>query len=249
MGTTRSFLGRKPDGGELRAGAGPLGALELPADPDGPLELKSSSRRWLLLAFLLVFCVIWNGPIWLAIITYIANPTGGFAILIVLPFVLVGFALIAGAAYMVLARFNPKPVLRVERAAMRPGESVRLDWRLDGRVRRLQRLTMVLRLRESASYRQGTTTVTDTEDLLELPLLDEEAAGGVGRNTWTGSVQLSIPAGSMHSFKASNNALTWAVVVKGEVPRWPDVREAFELCVLPGALAGAERDAGGGVPA
>ena len=42
-----------------------------------------------------------------------------------------------------------------------------------------------------------------------------------------------IPAGTMHSFSANNNKIIWTLTVKGEISRWPDVDESFDVTVGP----------------
>jgi hypothetical protein len=49
----------------------------------------------------------------------------------------------------------------------------------------------------------------------------------------------------MHSFAASSNRIVWALQVKGEIRRWPDVDEPFEVAVQP-RLASAPSDLGVG---
>ena len=42
----------------------------------------------------------------------------------------------------------------------------------------------------------------------------------------------------MHTFVAPHNKVLWTLAVAGEIARWPDVAEEFELLVLPPAVAG-----------
>ena len=37
----------------------------------------------------------------------------------------------------------------------------------------------------------------------------------------------------MHSFSSDNNAVVWSLVVHGEIDRWPDVSESYEVEVRP----------------
>jgi hypothetical protein len=37
----------------------------------------------------------------------------------------------------------------------------------------------------------------------------------------------------MHSFSANNNKIIWTLTVKGEISRWPDVDESFDVTVSP----------------
>ena len=37
----------------------------------------------------------------------------------------------------------------------------------------------------------------------------------------------------MHSFEAPNNRVRWTLIVHGDIPFWPDVRDEFPITVLP----------------
>jgi len=42
--------------------------------------------------------------------------------------------------------------------------------------------------------------------------------------------------GSVRSyFRSTNNRIIWAIDVRGDIPRWPDLKEEFEIQVRPGA--------------
>jgi hypothetical protein len=45
--------------------------------------------------------------------------------------------------------------------------------------------------------------------------------------------QLRIPAESMHSFKAPNNKVVWTLLVKGDIPKRPNVKDKYELTIFP----------------
>jgi hypothetical protein len=42
-----------------------------------------------------------------------------------------------------------------------------------------------------------------------------------------------IPAGAMHSFKAAHNEIVWRLVVRGDVPLWPNFKTRLKLVVAP----------------
>jgi len=37
----------------------------------------------------------------------------------------------------------------------------------------------------------------------------------------------------MHSFESPHNKITWFVKVTGDIPRWPDIDEAFPIRIRP----------------
>ena len=49
----------------------------------------------------------------------------------------------------------------------------------------------------------------------------------------SGSVEVTIPSDSMHSFSSENNKIIWALRLKAEVEWRPDLNEEFPLTVLP----------------
>lgn len=153
----------------------------------------------------------------------------GCLTLFLVPFVVIGIGLLLAIPYQILALFNPRPHLSLDRSRLRPGEPARLSWRFSGAVGRIRRLKISIEGREEASYRRGTTTHTDRSTFATLVLFDGDQPGAFG----SGEVEVVIPAGSMHSFAASHNKIVWKLMISGEIARWPDVGEEFELVVLP----------------
>ena len=50
-----------------------------------------------------------------------------------------------------------------------------------------------------------------------------------------GAARFTLPADSVPSFRSTNNRIIWAIDVRGDIPRWPDLKEEFEIQVRPGA--------------
>jgi hypothetical protein len=157
-----------------------------------------------------------------------------FLALFLTPFVVVGLVLVGAFVSQVLALSNPVPRITLNRRVLRPGERLEVDWQMRGRVQALRRLRLSLEGREEATYRRGTDTRTDREvfatvDLLDTGDLATMAAGRVARD---------LPARLMHSFAAKNNKIVWALRVRGEIPRWPDVDEEFVVTIAPTSIPG-----------
>ena len=55
----------------------------------------------------------------------------------------------------------------------------------------------------------------------------------VAEITRGGHIEALIPANVMHSFVASNNKITWKLKFQGDIRRWPDVKDEFDLVVRP----------------
>jgi hypothetical protein len=72
--------------------------------------------------------------------------------------------------------------------------------------------------------------VTDKEEFFRTCIVDVESAGSMPAH---GRAELSVPTDSMHSFEAPHNRVLWRLLVKGRIPRWPDVSEEYPILVLP----------------
>ena len=88
---------------------------------------------------------------------------------------------------------------------------------------------------EKATYRRGTDTVTDTEEFARLHVV----SSGLGPEIRSGSRELEIPPGTMHTLEAPNNEIVWSLEVSGNISRWPDVSESFSVRVRPPSTGGS----------
>jgi hypothetical protein len=195
------------------------------------LTLRMSERRLTRFVVFAIFALIFD-----AALVFIAREViGGHASGWVCagPFLLLwaaGCVGITGAAvHAGLAMFNPRATVTLARGAVAPGASAELQWTFDGRYDRIQRLTLRLEGRERATYRQGTDTRTDTNVFATVPLFETDRNDLMAR----GKCTLHVPAGAMHTFRAAHNEIRWFLVLHGEIPNWPDVKDEFEIEVPP----------------
>jgi hypothetical protein len=210
-------------------------AVTAPAavSPSGPVVLKPAASPWAKLVGAIVVAAFWNGILSVFVYQVFESWRGGrtewFLTIFLVPFLLVGLAMLGACGYFFLALFNPRPVLRVSSNAVPLGETLELQWRLIGRVEALGRLRLYLEGREEATYRRGTSTCTDKEVFATVELADinahpEKRAGGC---------RAVIPASNMHSFESGNNRIVWTLHVRGDIRWWPDVKEEFPIVILP----------------
>ncbi|MGD8439753.1 MAG: DUF3592 domain-containing protein [Holophagae bacterium] len=182
---------------------------------------------------MLLIAAFWNGIVaifvWQAVAAFRSGHPSWFLTIFLTPFVVVGLALIVGFFYTALATFNPRPRLTITPAAPRLGERLRVEWRFAGRAARMTHLAIVLEGYESATYRRGTDTVTDREAFASFELADTPT----GTIPPRGVAEIVIPDDTMHSFASANNAVIWSLSVHGDIPRWPDVDESFQIEVRP----------------
>ncbi len=210
-----------------------LGATAAATSEDGPLTLRPKSTRGCRLVGTILFTLFWNGIISVFLYQVFDSWREGdpeyFLTVFMIPFVLVGMGGVGACVYMLLAMANPRVTLTLSQPVVTLGGTMLVEWKFSGRTHVLQRLRIELRGEENATYRRGTKTYTDTNCFAELQLVDVfdplEILSGV--------LELRIPDDTMHTFEASNNKINWAIHVRGEIRRWPDVSENFPLVVHP----------------
>jgi Protein of unknown function (DUF3592) len=204
-----------------------------PAVETGPLDLRpnvSPLGKFVGLTFAALF---WNGIVsvfvWQAVQGWRAGQPDGCLTLFLVPFVLVGLALVAGAFQNLLALANPRPRLTLSPGVLTPGGAAYLQWKMVGRASRIRRLRIVLEGREEARYRRGTDTYTDRETFATIHAVETDQPFEIP----AGSAHLSIPEGTMHSFAADNNKIVWMLKAECEIPGWPDSVDEYEIQVKP----------------
>lgn len=201
--------------------------------PAGRSTLKAGQSRLarlLLTAFLAAF---WNGIMLVFLVTALRGGLPSCAsyglLLFLIPFIIVGVVLIGALLREVLGLLNPQATVTVSPEPARLGDWVEVQWEMRGRTHVLQQVRVYLEGREQATYRRGNTTATDTHVFATINIAQTTRAYEMDR----GRARVAIPRDTMHTFKAANNRLTWHIVVHGEIPRWPDLKQDFELQVLP----------------
>ncbi|MBI2423888.1 MAG: DUF3592 domain-containing protein [Candidatus Hydrogenedentes bacterium] len=195
-------------------------------DPNGR-ELKAAGSPVGAAIALFVFGAIWNGITFT--ILYQTWGDGLFPTLFLSIFLFIGIAVALGFVYAVLAIFNPRPRLFLAPGQVRLAGAATLDYEFSGATHRIRRLRIYLEGREEARYRRGTDTVRVEHLFLRQVLLDSQDQTIIDG----GRAQLTFPEYSMHTFTAANNKIFWVLKIHGEIARWPDVNESFEIEVLP----------------
>ncbi len=210
--------------------------LTLPEEPEPaeePLVLEPQVSPIGKVLGALFFAVFWNGIV--SVFVYQAwkswerGHPDWFLTLFLVPFVLVGLAVIGAVGYFTLSLANPRPRLTLEKATARLGDELRLDWLFTGKASRIRNLRILLEGREEATYQRGTDTHTDREVFATHSLVDTGNDWEIPR----GTAGVVIPADTMHSFAATNNKIVWEIKVEGEIDRWPDVGQNFPITIRP----------------
>lgn len=178
-------------------------------------------------------CCIWNGIIsifvWQAVSSFQAGRPEWFLTIFVTPFLIVGILLVVASFYAFLTIFNPRPSLAVNKQQFLLGDTIGLAWNFVGRTGAVRRLRIRLVGEESATYRRGTTTHTDTEVFADITIVDTTVHSQIPE----GQAELPIPFKTMHSFAGTSNKVSWSIRIHGEIAFWPDVDQAFPIDIQP----------------
>ena len=145
-------------------------------------------------------------------------------------------ALGTGALYFLLGLLTPTLRVLAERETFDPTRPHTLAWAFSRGPRSVKRLRVRLAGQERATYRQGTSTTTDTNTFHQVVVYDTHETGDAV--TERGTFAIEFPADAMHSFKADNNEIRWTLEVKAWIPLLPDIRHNVILTVWPGADPG-----------
>lgn len=116
---------------------------------------------------------------------------------------------------------------------VRPGETFSITYRQ--RIKRdifVNRMVARFIFRESATYSQGTSEATDSQDWIldERELLSRIPfrGGTILQQTF----EFTVPKRAMHTFVAQHNKLQYLVTFDMEIERWADYHDIVEVTVL-----------------
>lgn len=160
---------------------------------------------------------------------------GGAMALFGLPFLALGLLMTWLGLRGPMARKRLR-VAGMEASASRLRMGDPLSWRVT--VAALQEtpatsVTVRVLCREWAHWSAGTDSRTYVEDVfkeekifpIDGPVRPDAAV------TFEGETR--IPDSGPVSFKASNNKVTWSVMIVVDIPKWPDLEDTYEITVLP----------------
>lgn len=198
-----------------------------------PLQLKPAQTRLGTALGMAFFAVFWNGIVGMFVYFMLTDPPGGWQRyliwLFLTPFILIGIVLVFGMISSFMQLFNPIVNVALSSGAVPIGGSVDLAWEVSGRVSAIRKLTISIKAIESATYRRGTSTYTDTSAFAFIPVADVTSQ----HEMQFGSVQANIPQATMHTADFGNNSIVWTIEVAGEISWWPDIKESYVFRVTP----------------
>jgi Protein of unknown function (DUF3592) len=194
-------------------------------------ELKPVSSRLKTLLGMGFFALFWNGFSW-GILLFVILPEKDpdyFPIIFLSVFCLIGLGLLAYLFTLLLAYSNPSLRLILSKRVLRPGETLALSWDAQGNVLRADKMTLKIEGRESATYRRGTKTHTDTKVFATYQLKELLDTSDM----LSGKLTYTLPKRLAPSFNGNNNKIGWFLIVTISVPRWPDSKDEYLLTVAP----------------
>ena len=217
---------------------GPVATLVVNGPPDlfagGSRELKPRVSPFGRFGVLVFAAVFWNGIVSVFLFQVAGEWRQGhqpwMLTLFLVPFVLVGLAILIGVIYSLLALANPRPVVRLTPGVLTPGCSFEVEWTLRGSAGRLKNLTVFLEGREEATYRRGTDTSTDRHVFARFVVAGVDNPLEIAQ----GSARRNLPPCVPPGFVAENNKILWSLRIHGSIAFWPDLCEEFEVSVATG---------------
>lgn len=143
-------------------------------------------------------------------------------------FLLIGVAVLFGAVVATLKVLNPKPTVVLSQTNIYAGSEFEISWLFKGKTSSIRKLSIVLEGKEKVSYRQGTNTRTEEAPFYKKVLADITEAERIRE----GYEVVTLPSMIMHTFTGTHNKIEWRLLLKGDVPRWPDITDEFPFIVL-----------------
>jgi hypothetical protein len=185
----------------------------------------------------LAACVFWNGLVsvfvTIAIRSHLAGRPEWLLTFFIIPFVLVGFWLIYAFIRQLLVATGIGPTLmEISDHPLRPGGQYRVFLLQSGRLM-MRRLSVSLECEESATYRQGTNTRTETQVVYRQEIFRREAFVVENGMPFEAEMELNVPDGAMHSFKSEHNEINWVLTMDGKAAKWPSYKRSFPLIIRP----------------
>jgi len=202
----------------LTAGPGSTLDFRIGLDPIGPGIRKG---HWIWLVIL--------SPL-LAMLIPLAAIVIALGLVVALVTLLLSPVLPAARRKVTTVRFSRRhPVtIELDRHPLVPGETAKVLVRHKGEPR-TDGVQVALICREEATYRVGTNSRTEKNQVFESVVADLDG------DAVTSEIRapLLVPEDAMHSFAATNNKVIWEVEVRRHVPRGNMHAESAEFQVLP----------------
>lgn len=156
---------------------------------------------------------------------------------LVVPFVFAGaWTIYALVRQILLTSGTGATLLEIAEHPLYPGQRYEAFLSQTGRLQ-VRWYQVQLVCEEQATFQQGTDTRKATAIVHRETVFSERKfvipPGGAFETHFT----INIPSTAMHSFTAAHNAVSWMLVVRGRMARWPEFERRFPLYVYPAPVA------------
>ena len=173
-----------------------------------------------------LFTAIWN-----TIVYFIAVSDAPLLMAIIFGFF--GVIMLGAAIHAILAIFNPRPTVEITPGAIRPGTSVALRWRINGRADRIGKLTLSLQCLRVTTETSGSGKNRSTRTV-KTPIFEDELLTTDRQNEIAqGTLQFRIPEEKPYSLPGNDGGIQWQLVFHGDIRRWPDLKQELPFTVYP----------------
>lgn len=204
----------------------------LPAFSGGPEVLNPQYSPLAKLGGVILIALIWNGIVgvfvWFVVGTIRDGKPEWFPIIFLIPFVLIGLFLIGAVVSSFLNLFNPRVRLTVNSRTVPLGGRLDASWAFTSSASRIQRFKLILEGREETTRGSGKERQTERKVFATLPLIDTTDP----RQIAEGRASLELPDDQRRSDDEGSRKVIWALKASGEIPRYPDFEEEYEVTVV-----------------
>ncbi len=164
---------------------------------------------------------------------YLAGHPNWLLTWLIVPFVLAGgWTIYALVRQLLLTTGTGTTLLEIADQPLFPGRKYEVFLSQTGRLP-VRWFQVQLVCEERATYQQGTDTRTSTACVYRETVLNERKFEIPPGGAFETHFAIHVPESAMHSFSAAHNAVSWALVVRGRMARWPEFERWFPLCVYP----------------
>ncbi|MCH8923621.1 MAG: DUF3592 domain-containing protein [Planctomycetes bacterium] len=196
----------------------------------------STSPGWKLLGALLL-CLFWSGVTSVFVVMVVRGHLAGrpnwWLTTFVAPLVLIALGTIYYFFRQLLFTRGVGPTrLEIGEHPIYPGQTYELLISQTGKLS-VGSLEVLLACDEEATYQQGTDTRTDRQRVFYQQVFHREDFEILPEAPFEDRCRFEVPSGSMHSFKSENNEISWKLIVRGNVARWPAYERSFPIVVAP----------------
>lgn len=182
-------------------------------------------------------CLIWNFLVLMFLsvaVGYILDGQPDWGLLLfVVPFLLIGFALIGYFLYkiQILTAVGPT-LLEIDDMPLKPGQTANILLIQTG-AHQFKSFNLKLVCEEEVVFSYGTDIRQETSTIYNQELLERGDFVISAEDNWEQELPLTIPPFAMHSFEAPHNRVRWRLIVEGVVENAAPFTRRFALVVIP----------------